>query len=70
MRPNCEKHPTRAKTYIVYDKTGFAFRAQRDGANGRWIARPSHMGAQSDHRYFSAAKLDDLCDIVGTSKKD
>lgn len=72
MEPNCERHPTRAATYIVYDASGYAFRViRRPGyCAGRWQAHPSHAGAKGDHRYFVADTLAALARKVGASKRE
>ncbi len=68
---NCDKYPFKKSQYIAYDKHGFAFRVRKSGTQrNSWEASPSHMGAASDYRRFTAPSLSEICAKIGASIRE
>ena len=67
---NLEKSPFAPGEYTAWCGEGFAFRCRRDMASGYWTARPVHMQAAADRRYFSANTLTALAAKVGASTRE
>jgi hypothetical protein len=63
---NFDKHPYLPRTYIVYDKTGLAFRVRRTGSKG-WEAFAHYSSAADDKRWFTGATLEQVARAVSQS---
>lgn len=62
---NVAKHPNRRRTYIAYDREGYAFRVTPIA--GGWIASASHAGAARDSRRFEGKTLAIVAHVIGRS---
>jgi len=54
--------------WIIYDATGYAFRAT-GGRGSLWTAYPSHSASMGDRRVFTAETLTALAAKVGASSR-
>lgn len=60
---NVERNPLYRRTYIGYDRDGYAFRITP--TDGGWTARPSHAAASTDWRRFEGKTLAIVAHVIG-----
>lgn len=62
---NIERHPMLPRTYVGYDRDGYAFRVAR--VDGGWRAAPSHAAQAKDWRRFEGRTLAIVAHVMSRS---
>ena len=65
---NVNKHPAYSRTYIAYDRSGYAFRVVP--ITGGWYASPSHAAQANDWRRFEGKTLAIVAHVIGRTSYD